>query len=173
MNSSRATVSSMRRRGRSSTASTRGWARRSGSSCVRATPFCSGARPMRCSNRHGRCGRWKTTPPFFNDTKKYVVSSTINGVTWRNSTILGPYSPDAVRRLKADVAGGIYISGSGTLVHALLADGLVDELHLCLYPLTRGSGPRLFVDGAAACKWSLAADESYENGALYLKYATT
>jgi len=111
--------------------------------------------------------------PFFNDTKKYVVSSTVNGVTWRNSTILGPYSPDAVRRLKADVAGGIYISGSGTLVHALLADGLVDELHLCLYPLTRGSGPRLFVDGAAATKWSLAASESYENGALYLKYATT
>jgi dihydrofolate reductase len=111
--------------------------------------------------------------PFFNDTMKYVVSSTLKNATWRNSTILGPYDAEAIRRLKEDVAGGIYVSGSGTLVHALLADALVDELHLCMYPLTRGSGPRLFVDGAAGSKWSLAASESYDNGVLYLKYETT
>jgi dihydrofolate reductase len=111
--------------------------------------------------------------PFFNDTMKYVVSSTLETATWRNSRIFGPYDPDAIRRLKGDVRGGIYISGSGTLVHALLADALVDELHLCMYPLTRGSGPRLFVDGTPGSKWSLAASESYDNGVLYLKYETT
>lgn len=111
--------------------------------------------------------------PFFNDTMKYVVSSTLETATWRNSTILGPYDPDAIRRLKEDVDGGIYVSGSGTLVRALLADALVDELHLCMYPLTRGSGPRLFADGAPGRKWSLAASESYDNGVLYLKYETT
>jgi hypothetical protein len=42
-----------------------------------------------------------------------------------------------------------------------------------MYPLTRGSGPRLFVDGAPGSKWSLAASESYDNGVLYLKYKTT
>jgi dihydrofolate reductase len=55
-------------------------------------------------------------------------------------------------------------------VRAMLADGLVDELDLFVYPLTRGSGPRLFPDGAAPAKLSLAACESYENGVVYLAY---
>jgi dihydrofolate reductase len=60
--------------------------------------------------------------------------------------------------------------GSGTLVRAMLADGLVDELHLFVYPLTRGSGPRLFPEEAAPGKLSLTACESYENGVVYLAY---
>ena len=52
----------------------------------------------------------------------------------------------------------------------MLADGLVDELHLFVYPLTRGAGPRLFPEGAAPGKLSLAASESYENGVAYLAY---
>jgi dihydrofolate reductase len=59
---------------------------------------------------------------------------------------------------------------SGTLVRAMLADGLVDELHLFVYPLTRGSGPRLFPEEAAPAKLSLAASGSYENGVVYLAY---
>ena len=61
--------------------------------------------------------------------------------TWRNSELLGPYDADAIRRLKDEVDGDLYVSGSGTLVRAMLADGLVDELHLFVYPLTRGAGP--------------------------------
>jgi dihydrofolate reductase len=52
----------------------------------------------------------------------------------------------------------------------MLADGLVDELHLLVYPLTRGSGPRLFPEEAAPATLSLAACESYENGVVYLAY---
>jgi dihydrofolate reductase len=107
--------------------------------------------------------------PFFNDTPKYVVSSTLKTATWRNSQVLGPYDAGAIRRLK-DEAGDLYVSGSGTLVRALLADGLVDQLHLFVYPLTRGSGPRLFPDGAAPHQLSLATCESYENGVVYLAY---
>src|SRR5256714_4945290 len=80
--------------------------------------------------------------PFFNDTTKYVVSGTLTTATWSNSTIIGPYDADAIRHLKDDVDGDIYVSGSGTLVRAMLTDGLIDELHLMVYPLTRGSGPR-------------------------------
>ena len=108
--------------------------------------------------------------PFFNDTTKYVVSSTLTEGSWRNSEILGPYDPDAIRRLKDEVDGDIYVSGSITLVRAMLADGLVDELNLLVYPLTLGSGPRLFPDGAAPRKLSLAACESYDNGVVYLAY---
>ncbi len=108
--------------------------------------------------------------PFFNDTTKYVVSATLTTATWRNSKIVGPYDPDAIRSLKDEVDGDLYVSGSGTLVRAMLADGLVDELHLFVYPLTRGSGPRLFPEEAAPGSLSLAACASYENGVVYLAY---
>jgi dihydrofolate reductase len=108
--------------------------------------------------------------PFFNDTTKYVVSATLTTGTWRNSKMVGPYDADAIRGLKDEVEGDLYVSGSGTLVRAMLADGLVDELHLFVYPLTRGSGPRLFPEEAAAGKLSLTACESYENGVVYLAY---
>ena len=52
----------------------------------------------------------------------------------------------------------------------MLADGLVDELHLFVYPLTRGSGPRLFTEEAAPGSLSLTASETYENGVVYLAY---
>jgi dihydrofolate reductase len=107
--------------------------------------------------------------PFFNDTMKYVVSGTLTTPTWRNSKIIGPYDPDAIRNLK-DEAGDLYVSGSGTLVRAMLADGLVDELHLFVYPLTRGPGPRLFPEDAAPTGLSLAASDAYENGVIYLSY---
>jgi dihydrofolate reductase len=106
--------------------------------------------------------------PFFNDTTKYVVSATLTDPTWRNSEVIGPYNPDAIRKLKDDV-GEIYVSGSGTLVRAMLVDGLVDELHLLLYPLTRGAGPQLFPEEELG-KMSLAACEAYEHGVVYLNY---
>jgi hypothetical protein len=52
----------------------------------------------------------------------------------------------------------------------MLADGLVDELHLCVYPLTRSTGPRLFADGAPPIKLTLTTADSYDNGVLYLNY---
>src|SRR3954463_15014470 len=108
--------------------------------------------------------------PFFNDTTKYVVSGTLTEATWRNSEIIGPYDPDRIRSLKDEVDGDLYVSGSATLVRAMLADGLVDQLLLFVFPLTRGSGPRLFPEDAAPGKLSLAACESYENGVVYLGY---
>jgi len=108
--------------------------------------------------------------PFMNGTTKYVVSSTLNETTWANSTIVDGYDSAVIQRIKDDNDGGLYVSGSGTLVRQLLADGLVDELHLCVYPLTRGSGPRLFVEDAKPANWSLVNCERYENGVLYLNY---
>src|SRR5579859_2029787 len=60
--------------------------------------------------------------PFFNDTHKYVVSSTMQSADWGPATIVPGYSADAIRDLKDRVDGKIYVSGSATLVRALLAD---------------------------------------------------
>jgi dihydrofolate reductase len=111
--------------------------------------------------------------PFFNDTEKHVVSSTLTTTDWSNSAILGPYDPDAIRRLKADVDGSIYVSGSATLVQAMLTDRLIDELHLFVYPLILGSGSRLFQDGGAGLKLTLSDSETYANGVVRLVYALT
>ena len=108
--------------------------------------------------------------PFMNETPKYVVSSTLQTADWNNSEILGPYSADAIQGLKDRVDGNIYVSGSATLVRGLLADGLVDELHLFVFPLTLGAGLRLFPEGSAPLKLALDGSEAYESGVLHLTY---
>lgn len=109
--------------------------------------------------------------PFMNETPKYVVSATLQSADWNNSEILGPYQPDAIRALQDRIDGNIYVSGSGTLVRALLADGLLDELHLFVFPVALGSGERLFVDGGQPAKFQLAQAEAYDSGVVHLAYA--
>ncbi|GAB4098074.1 dihydrofolate reductase family protein [Sinomonas halotolerans] len=108
--------------------------------------------------------------PFFNETPKHVVTSGPLTVEWNNSTALGTYSAEAIRDLKARTEGSIYISGSGQLVRALLADGLIDELHLFVYPIAIGKGARLWGEGADSTKLSLLASEAYSNGVVHLAY---
>jgi dihydrofolate reductase len=109
--------------------------------------------------------------PFFNDTTKYVVSSTLATTgAWQNSTVLGGYDPQAIRELKERTSGTIYVSGSGTLVRALVGDGLVDEIHLIVYPVVLGSGGRLFPEGTPRVRLDLVSSEAFENGVLHLTY---
>jgi dihydrofolate reductase len=111
--------------------------------------------------------------PFFNDTPKYVVSRSLTDPTWSNSSSLGPYDAETIRNLKDEVDGDLYVSGSRTLVQAMLADGLVDRLHLFVYPLTRGDGPRLLSDRVPPAKLTLSAFEGYDNGVVYMGYSLT
>jgi len=106
--------------------------------------------------------------PFFNDTTKYVVSSTLTEPAWQNSELIGSYDAGRIAELKEKSATGLYVSGSATLVHALLADGLVDDLHLFVYPVTRSGGPRLFDESLAPATWQRAGIEVYDNGVTYL-----
>jgi dihydrofolate reductase len=108
--------------------------------------------------------------PFMNEAPKYVVSASLQTADWSNSSVLGPYSADTIRDLKDQIDGNIYVSGSGTLVRALLTDGLVDDLHLFVYPLAHGKGQRLFPDTGPATKFALAGSEAYSNGVLHLTY---
>ncbi len=109
--------------------------------------------------------------PFFNDTHKYVVSSTLTSADWGPATVLGGYDPARIRELKEKTDGGLYVSGSGTLVRALLADGLVDELHLFVFPIAVGSGRQLFPLTGRTTKLRLAACEAYDSGVVHLSYA--
>lgn len=66
--------------------------------------------------------------------------------------------------------GVIYISGSGQLVRGLLAEDLVDELHLFAYPIALGEGAKFWSDGAGPTRLALQAQDVYENGVVHLNY---
>ena len=108
--------------------------------------------------------------PFFNETEKLVVGTQEPAEEWDNTRLFGTYDAEAIRRLKAERDGTIYISGSGQLVRALLADGLVDELHLFVYPIALGDGERLFREGEGPTTLSLLAHDVYDNGVVHLSY---
>ena len=118
----------------------------------------------------GRTAEEDPGAPFMNETPKYVVSGSLEAADWQNSSIVGPYSADTIRSLKKQIEGTIYVSGSGTLVRAMLADGLVDDLHLFVFPLTLGGGRRLFGDGGLQANFQLAASEAYDSGVVHLHY---
>jgi dihydrofolate reductase len=111
--------------------------------------------------------------PFFNESPKYVVSGTLQNAEWNNSTIVGPYDADRLRALKDEVDGDLYVSGSGTLVRGMLADGLVDELHLFVFPLALGEGERLLAEGLPKTTLALKASDTYDNGVVHLAYGPT
>lgn len=106
--------------------------------------------------------------PFFNDTEKVVVGAQEPAEEWANTTRLGPYDPDAIRRLKDEREGVIYVSGSGQLVRALLREGLVDQLHLFVYPVALGEGEKFW--GEDEVKMALKQQEVYDNGVVHLCY---
>ncbi len=107
--------------------------------------------------------------PFFNETHKYVVASREPEVEWGPSTRLA-YDAEGIRRLKAETDGIIYVSGSGTLVRGLLRDGLVDDLHLFVYPIALGQGQRLWSDDVDATRLRLKESEVYDNGVVHVDY---
>jgi dihydrofolate reductase len=106
---------------------------------------------------------------MMNRPKKYVVSRTLKKPIWRDTTIIRDNVIESVRALKAQPGGNILTDGSSQLVHALLANDLVDELHLLVYPLTLGSGKRVLPNGVHAT-FSLKSVTPYPTGVVGLHY---
>lgn len=117
----------------------------------------------------GRTAEQDPGAPFMNESAKYVVSSTLTTGDWNNTTIVGPYDKATIQALKDGVERNLYVSGSTTLAQAMLADGLVDEVHLFVYPVALGAGRRLFAEGQTD-KFELLQSEPYSSGVLHLAY---
>ena len=84
-----------------------------------------------------------------NAIKKYVASRTLtpDDLTWNNSTLLSPdHAVADVAALRAQEGRDVVMWGSASLVRALLAEGLVDELNLMIEPILLGGGKRIFPD---------------------------
>jgi dihydrofolate reductase len=91
-----------------------------------------------------------------NNDAKYVVSTTIKDPKWEHTTVISTNVPEEIARLKEQTDGVILVAGSGKLVETLLANDLVDELRLMVFPTVLGRGRRLFPDGIERLKLRLA-----------------
>jgi dihydrofolate reductase len=106
-----------------------------------------------------------------NAMPKYVVSSTLQDLTWNNSTVVEGDVAAEVAKLKEQIAGEILVAGSATLVRALVGHDLVDELRLMVFPIVLGSGKRLFGGSAATKSFSLLESRPVgDDGVVVLRY---
>ncbi|MGI8985629.1 MAG: dihydrofolate reductase family protein [Nocardioidaceae bacterium] len=107
-----------------------------------------------------------------NQVSKYIVSSTMQDPEWENTTVLRGPLVDEIGSLKDQPGGEIGVTGSITLVHALIAAGLVEEYRLFVYPVVLGRGRRLLEDATAVPKLALVEAEPFRSGVVLLTCRT-
>lgn len=83
-----------------------------------------------------------------NDATKYVASRGKPNLTWKNSHRIEGDLLDAVRALKQTDGPELQVHGSSDLIQTLLGGNVIDEMRVLIYPVTLGSGKRLFGNGA-------------------------
>lgn len=110
------------------------------------------------------------TASVINDATKYVVSNQPQPLDWETSLQLGDDVAAEVRKLKAGDGPIIQVHGSGDLIQTLLEDDLVDELWLKIFPLTLGSGKRLFGDGTIPAGFSLIESMTSPSGVIFVSF---
>ena len=108
---------------------------------------------------------------FINNVQKYVVSNTLTNPEWKNSTVISGDVMGQLRDLKAQTGKNINLTGSGTLVEALLQNQLLDELHLLMHPIVVGTGRKqLFNPNNPTIPLKLADSKTFSTGVLHLVY---
>jgi dihydrofolate reductase len=109
-----------------------------------------------------------------NAVKKIVVSSTLEDPAWSPTTVIRGDVARELGAMKDGPGGDILVAGSGHLVRTLLADGLVDELRLMVFPIVLGTGNHLFSDGTPETSLRLVEARSVgPAGVMILTYTTS
>jgi dihydrofolate reductase len=106
--------------------------------------------------------------PGIMDVTKYCVSSTLEKSDWKNSAFLK--NVDDIKKLKDSDGGSINVIGSGNLVQTLLKNDLVDEMRLMTFPITLGTGKRLFEEGTIPAAFTVAESLITKNGVIFACY---
>jgi dihydrofolate reductase len=105
-----------------------------------------------------------------NGLPKYVVSSTLEDLSWNNSTALKGDAMSEVSKLKQELIGEIVVPASFQLVHMLMEHDLADELRLRVFPVVLGAGKRLFGETSNKKPMRLVGSRILEAGIAYLVY---
>lgn len=108
--------------------------------------------------------------PGINTMTKYVVSTTLTKHSWNNSVFLNGDVNAEIRNLKAQDGPDLQVHGSATLIQTLLKHDLVDELWLKIFPVTLGSGKRLFGEGVIPAAFTLTDSRVSPSGVIVALY---
>ncbi len=100
----------------------------------------------------------------FNATKKYVVSHSPKELSWKNSELITGDVVAEIKKLKEMDAPDLWIHGSGNLIQTLLANNLIDVMHVWIFPVTVGNGKRLFAEGTLPEDFKLVDSKISPNG---------
>jgi dihydrofolate reductase len=105
-----------------------------------------------------------------NSIPKYVVSSTLEDSDWNNSTVLKGDVVTEVSKLKQELDGEIVVPASYQLGRTLIANDLVDELRVVVFPVVLGAGERLFGETRDKKPMRLVDTRTIGNGLAFLTY---
>lgn len=106
-----------------------------------------------------------------NNARKYVATNRPLATNWNDTAVrLEGDIAEAVRKLKAESGPELQVHGSGTLIQTLLQHDLVDELWLKIFPVTIGTGHRLFADGTRHAGFTLTESSASPSGVIIAKY---
>lgn len=106
----------------------------------------------------------------FDECTKYVVSHSEIELPWRNSKLVSGDVVDQLKQLKAGDGPMLQVHGSGNLIQTLLKNDMVDELWLKIFPLTLGSGKKLFSGGAVPAAFEMTESNITDNGVIFANY---
>ena len=109
---------------------------------------------------------------FINSVQKFVFTSGDVDRDWTEATVVRRSAEDFVAELKQTDGGAIGLHGSISLARSLLRAELVDELRLVVFPVSTGTGRRLFEDTGLR-RWQLLGAEPTPSGALLLHYRSS
>lgn len=105
-----------------------------------------------------------------NTRPKFVASRTLDEVNWNNSILLKGDVAQEVTKLKAQEGGEIQVHGSSHLIQTLLKHDLVDTLRIWQFPVTLGTGKRLFGEGTIPRSFRLVDTQLNTTGAVLHVY---
>ena len=107
--------------------------------------------------------------PQINKIPKYVISETLKKPTWENTEVLNDIN--ALRELKKSSGPDLQVYGSANLIQSLFENDLVDELWLKIFPLTLGTGKRLFENGTIPAAFKLYKSAVTPSGVFFGYYS--
>jgi dihydrofolate reductase len=108
--------------------------------------------------------------PGINSATKYVVSDTRTDSLWANTVFIKDNVPKEIRRLKKQDGPDLQVYGSSQLLQMLFRHDLVDELWLKIFPITLGTGKRLFGEGTMPAAFKLTHSEYTPSGVIVANY---
>ena len=108
--------------------------------------------------------------PGVNTATKYVASNTMTSHAWQPSVFLNGDIAEKVSKLKQQPGPDLHVYGSGNLLQTLMKHDLVDEFWLKIYPLTLGSGKRLFADGTIPAAFKVTESQVSPTGIIIVNY---